>query len=67
MTKLKQLRIEAGLTQKELANLSHIKLKRISEYETGERDLGNDTFSVGARIASALGVSVVELLDEQSD
>lgn len=65
MTKFEQLRRAAGLTQKELSNLAHVKQGKISDYERGKRNIEYEPLSVASRIAAALGVSVEDLIEQE--
>ena len=67
MTKFKQLRIAAGLTQIELAKQAHVKPGKIHAYETGTIDIASEPLSVAKRIAAALGVSVEDLIELDID
>lgn len=56
---IKQLRIEQGLSQKQLAKLSHLSLSYICHLENGSRK--NPTFKTMVNIAKALNKDVNEL------
>lgn len=64
MTKLKQLREAAGLTQAELAKKSGVKLSMIQFYEQGVKDLKRAAFETGLRIAEALDCNPRELISK---
>lgn len=53
---LKEFRLSAGLTQKELADKSGVNLRQIQKYESGEYVIGNMTAKNLIAIADALGV-----------
>lgn len=57
--RLKALRIEKGLTQKELANLLHVSQNAIHNWETGKREPKIETIE---RIAAALKVDYSQLI-----
>ena len=57
-TRIKQLRKEKGLKQKELADILHIPLTTFASYETGYAE---PSLKRIVEIASALDVSVAEL------
>ena len=59
---LKQHRINAGLTQKQLAEASGVNIRQIQKIESGEIQIGNVTLQNAARLASALGVELKDLL-----
>jgi transcriptional regulator with XRE-family HTH domain len=60
--KLRQLRIDAGLTQRALAVRADITVNTVSELERGEND--NPTLHVLTALAGALGVPVTALFEE---
>lgn len=57
--RLKKLRIEAGLTQKELAKIIQTSQQNIGFYEKGERQPKNDTLT---KLADFFNVSIDYLL-----
>lgn len=61
---IKELRIQRGLTQHELANLIGLKQARVSEYESGTKRPTIERLPV---IARALGVEVGDLYASQID
>jgi transcriptional regulator with XRE-family HTH domain len=60
--KIKVLREQRGMTQHELAHKTGFKQSQISKVERGKRHLVDYEIPIVAR---ALGVSVVDLLDEE--
>ena len=60
--KIRELRKEKGLTQNELAEISHVPRICIARYETGEHQPGMGN---AQKIASALGVTVDELIGKE--
>ena len=58
---LKNLRVRAGLTQKELAEKTGITQGKISTYEQAD-NLNNVTVGNMSRIASAIGVTIDEII-----
>ena len=58
---LKSLRIRAGLTQKQLAEITGITQGKISTYEKAD-NLNNVTVGNISRIASAIGVTIDEII-----
>lgn len=61
-SRLKELRIEKGITQRELAELAGIPIRAIQVYEQGYRPLGGASAEVVYKIANALGTTVEHLL-----
>ena len=59
---LKTLRIRAGLTQKELAEITGITQSKISSYEQAA-NLNNVTIGNMSRIASAIGTTIDEIIE----
>ena len=64
MSRLKDLRIAAGLTQVELADAAGVPFQTIQKYERGALKIENMTLSKAAKIAAALGIHAEELLTE---
>lgn len=60
--KLRELRLEKGLTQSELSEISDVPRICIARYETGEHQPG---MSNAKKLASALGVTVDELISKE--
>ena len=58
--RLKTKRVEAGLSQAELAAIAGVTPRTIQNYEYGKRRPAN--LEIAARIADALDVPVVQLL-----
>lgn len=58
---LKDARIEKGLTQRQLAELSGVPRRTIQNWE--ESGFGNATVKNAVRVARALGKSIEELLE----
>ena len=46
MNKLKELRIERGLLQSDIAKIINKSERTVGFYETGERDMGTETLSI---------------------
>lgn len=57
--KLKEIRLEKGLSRKELANLMFVNLRTISYWETGERECNLEQL---AKLSQILKVSTDYLL-----
>lgn len=64
MQKLKELRIERGIQQKDLAAVLGIGANTLSQYENGKREPDNETL---VRLADYFGVSVDYLLDHATE
>ncbi len=60
--KLLTLRINAGLTQKELATRCGMNIRQIQKIESGEIKLQNTILKNAVALADALGVEIKELL-----
>lgn len=61
-SKLAELRVERGLGQRELAELSGVTLQQIQKYEYGERDMKNAALKNALALADALGVHPRDLI-----
>ncbi len=59
--RLKELRLERGLSQEELAHLAGLDRTYVSQAEQGRR---NTTLITMQKIAAALGITIVELVSE---
>lgn len=64
---LKTLRQAAGLTQAELGRISGVNSRQIQRIENGESKMENVTLGNAARLASALGVKIERLLEDETD
>lgn len=64
MTTLKEARIERGLTQMKLADLSGVNIRQIRRVELGTSDAGNMSARNLLAIADVLGVDPRYLLDK---
>lgn len=63
---LRELRLKAGLTQKELAIRSGVHSRQIQRVELGTSKIENLTLVNAKRLADALGVPIEELLEKGS-
>lgn len=63
MSKLKQIREAAGLSQSQLANASGVKTRNIQAYEQGENDINKAQALTLYQIAKVLNVSMEDLLE----
>ncbi len=61
---LQEIRVAAGLTQQELADLSGVNIRQIQKFEKGESQLQNATVETALKLADALGVDVHRLLEK---
>lgn len=61
--RLKQLRTNAGLTQKGLADAAGVNIRQIQKIEAGEIQIGNITLKNAKALADALHTSIDSLLD----
>lgn len=64
MMRLKVLRIQNGITQKQLAGSVGISQPYLSELERGRKD--NPSVALLKRLASVLGVNMYRLFEENS-
>lgn len=62
MTKLKQYRERAGLSQSGLARLSGVNVRMIQKYEQADRDIKKASAETVYRLARALNCTMEELL-----
>ena len=59
--RMKDLRIQYGLTQQELADEAHMTVSQLQRLEYGERKVENLSLKTALALARALGVEVSEL------
>ena len=64
-TKLKTIRTACGLSRAELAEKTGVKPSAIRDYEQGHRSIDNAVVSSVRKLASALGVAIEDLLEEE--
>jgi transcriptional regulator with XRE-family HTH domain len=62
--KIATLRNQKCLTQQQLADLAEVDIQQIQELENDVIDFRSIPISTGLMIARALGVQVIELVDE---
>lgn len=62
-TNIKKMRKAAGLTQKELAEKSGVKLRMIQAYEQGYKDINGASVVTALNIAKALKCDVKKILN----
>lgn len=65
MSRLKENRERAGLTQKELSERSGVNLRTIQDYEQGRKSINKAQGLSLYRLANALNVTIEELLELQ--
>ena len=58
--RIRELRVDCGYSEKQMAELSHVSLERYLEYEKGTADL---PFTFLHRCAQVFGVEIMELLE----
>ena len=63
MTNLKRIRKESKITQAKLSELSGVNLRMIQDYEQGRKPINGAAAITVHRLATALGVTVEELLE----
>ena len=63
ISKLKLIRIQKGMKQAELSEMSGIPLKCIGNYEQLRRDINHARVDIVYRLAAALGCQMEDLLD----
>lgn len=55
--KIKELRIAAGMTQRELAEKAGVNIRQIQKYEVDQPEVGNISLRIAVSLADALGVN----------
>lgn len=63
MNRLKHYRTQRHLLQRELSDLSGVKLATIQKLESGENNLNKAQLDTGYKLAKALGVSLEDLVE----
>lgn len=61
---IKDARIAAGMTQRQLAEAARVNIRQLQKIEAGEIRLGNITLSTAARLAAALDIDLDSLAAE---
>ena len=64
MTKLKQIRENANITQAKLSELSGVNLRTLQYYEQGYKDINKAQGSTLLKIAQVLNCQIEDLLEE---
>lgn len=67
MKNLQRIRKEKGLTQKELADASSVKIGTIKKYESGEKDINQAAGMILYHLAKVLGCSMEDLLEIEKE
>lgn len=62
-SKLKNIRQEKGLTQKQLAEAAGLSLRTLQHYEQGSKDINQAAATTVYRLAAALGVKMEEIMN----
>lgn len=65
MSHLKEIRIKRNLSQIQLARYSGVSIRMIQNYEQGTKDINKAAAITVYRLASALGVTVEQLLESE--
>ena len=63
---LKRIRKSKDLTRQELADKSSISINMIIKYENGERDIDKSTLDTLTKLAIALNVNLVDILEDDT-
>lgn len=65
-SKLKRMRTKKGVTKKQLAELSGVSVNMIVKYENGQRDIDKASLDTLTKLATALDVKLIELLENDT-
>lgn len=65
MTKLKKVREEQGITQKQLSEKSGVNLRTIQNLEQGYKNINHASVSKVIKIAIALHCSIMDILETE--
>lgn len=63
MSKLKELRKQAGMSQRDLAEASDVNFRMLQYYEQGVKDINKAEAATVFKLARALGCKMEDLLD----
>ena len=66
MNSLKCMRTQAGLTQKELSERSHVNVRLIQHYEQETHDINGASVVTVLCLAEALGCSVYDIINPRN-
>lgn len=61
---LKDVRTSKGMTQKQLAEKSHVKLRMIQHYEQGQKDIDHARIGTLCALAKALECKLPDILND---
>lgn len=61
-TNLQKARLEAGMSQSQLAAKAGISLRTLQHYEIGDRNIRKAAIETGLRIANALGCDINKII-----
>ena len=64
MTKLKSIREKSGLSQSQLAQKANINTRTLQDYEQGKRNINVASAITVIKLASALNVQPIDLMEE---
>ena len=65
-TKLKQIRVSAGLTQLELSNMTRINLRTLQYYEQGSKKIEHAKLETILKLCVALNKEISEIIDDDT-
>lgn len=65
MTNLKQIRLDRGLTQREVAERSGVKIRQIQDLEQGHKNINGAAALSVFRIATALNTTIDRILEPE--
>lgn len=65
-TKLKQIRVSAGLTQLELSNMTGINLRTLQYYEQGSKKIEHAKLETILKLCVALNKEISEIIDDDA-
>lgn len=65
-TKLKQIRVSAGLTQLELSNITGINLRTLQYYEQGSKKIEHAKLETILKLCVALNKEISEIIDDDA-
>ena len=66
-TRLKTIRLQSGLSQRELAERSGVSISVIRTYEQPGKDIGNARISTVYALAAALGCKIEDLFRKDAE
>lgn len=66
-SRIRELRIEKGLTQQALAERVGCHTRQIQKFESGECDLANMSIAMALKISAALDVNIYALIADTNE